>query len=291
MHRADAARMAAARCRRAGPLSRTTPPASAHRTRRDPNPEEDKQRRIDLAIQDRRHRHAVSTHPEDELAGRVRAARSDHAYTGRRRRRCPGAAADRRGRGSAVAGISGGSCHGRHRGATTGTPPAVARPHLAFPAPTFAAVQGGAWARAGPGHRHSRGLRGGTNRSVTFANLGATLDSGGHALFTSGSAPTARDPPHRGAMSGAEAVASGCSPRAGATVLHAHARARRAAGGATQASVASEGARGADPGPADRAVGVDGRRTPRQMRWRHRRLPRRLQGVPGSRKPEFTGKG
>ena len=78
-----------------------------------------------------------------------------------------------------------------------------------------------------------------------FANLGATLDSGGHALFTE------RLGAHRTLdliytaelMSGAEAVASGLFSRAVPAeelMDFTLTRVRRAAGGATQAFVASK---------------------------------------------------
>ena len=117
----------------------------------------------------------------------------------------------------------------------------------AFPAPTFAAVQG---ACLGVG----LGLAIATdvvyvaeNAKIgsPFANLGATLDSGGHALFTE------RLGAHRTLdliytaelMSGAEAVASGLFSRAVPAeelMDFTLTRVRRAAGGATQAFVASK---------------------------------------------------
>ena len=116
-----------------------------------------------------------------------------------------------------------------------------------FPAPTFAAVQG---ACLGVG----LGLAIATdvvyvaeNAKIgsPFANLGATLDSGGHALFTE------RLGAHRTLdliytaelMSGAEAVASGLFSRAVPAeelMDFTLTRVRRAAGGATQGFVASK---------------------------------------------------
>ena len=117
----------------------------------------------------------------------------------------------------------------------------------AFPAPTFAAVQG---ACLGVG----LGLLAATDVvylatdakvGSPFANLGAALDSGGHWLFTE------RLGPHRTLdliytaelMSGAEAVAAGLFSRAldpGELLERTRAAACRAASGPTQAFMASK---------------------------------------------------
>ena len=117
----------------------------------------------------------------------------------------------------------------------------------AFPAPTFAAVQG---ACLGVG----LGLLAATDVvylatdakvGSPFANLGAALDSGGHWLFTE------RLGPHRTLdliytaelMSGAEAVAAGLFSRAldpGELLERTRAAASRAASGPTQAFTASK---------------------------------------------------
>ena len=117
----------------------------------------------------------------------------------------------------------------------------------AFPAPTFAAVQG---ACLGVG----LGLLAATDVvylatdakvGSPFANLGAALDSGGHWLFTE------RLGPHRTLdliytaelMSGAEAVAAGLFSRAldpGELLERTRAAASRAASGPTQAFAASK---------------------------------------------------
>jgi len=132
-------------------------------------------------------------------------------------------------------------------GYLTGTLQPLLQRMSAFPAPTFAAVQG---ACLGVG----LGLAIATdvvyvaeNAKIgsPFANLGATLDSGGHALFTE------RLGAHRTLdliytaelMSGAEAVASGLFSRAVPAeelMDFTLTRVRRAADGATQAFVASK---------------------------------------------------
>lgn len=122
----------------------------------------------------------------------------------------------------------------------------VLRQMAEFPAPTFAAVQG---ACLGVG----LGLAIATDVVYVaedakigspFANLGATLDSGGHALFTE------RLGAHRTLdliytaelMSGAEAVGSGLFSRAvprGQLLAFTRERVRRASQGATSAFLAS----------------------------------------------------
>ncbi len=132
------------------------------------------------------------------------------------------------------------------RGYLAGAVAPLLRKMSAFPAPTFAAVQG-ACLGVGLGLLAVTDvvyLADDAKIGSPFANLGAALDSGGHWLFTE------RLGPHRtldliyGAelMSGAEAVAAGLFSRAVAPadlLERTRAAAARAAAGPTQALVAS----------------------------------------------------
>ena len=158
----------------------------------------------------------------------------------------------------------------------------------AFPAPTFA-VAHGACLGVGLGLLIASDIvyvADTAKIGSPFANLGATLDSGGHALFVE------RLGAHRTMdlivtgrlMSGAEAVASGLFSQvfpADEVTDATRAAARAAASGATQAFVASKALVAS---LRDERLGlwaVDGRGEPRPGRaLRHRRLPRGLRRLP-----------
>lgn len=131
-------------------------------------------------------------------------------------------------------------------GYLSGTVTPLLQKMAAFPAPTFAAVHG-ACLGVGLGLAIATDVvyvADDATLGSPFANLGATLDSGGHWLFTE------RLGPHRTLdlvytaefMTGAEAVAAGLFSRAVPAeelVDFSRTRARRAAAGATAAFLAS----------------------------------------------------
>ena len=166
----------------------------------------------------------------------------------------------------------------------------------AFPAPTFAAAQG-ACLGVGLGLLLATDVvyvAENAKFGSPFANLGATLDSGGHWYFTE------RLGMHRTLdliytaelMSGADAVAQGMFSRAmpAADLLeNTRAIVAKAATGATSAFNCQQGTRGAHPGPAAGPLGVHGRGERRAgPPLQDRGLLRRVPGVPGEAQARFS---